>query len=69
MLLQKSSTANVCVAITQASLCCVWPLAKGGVLVTVLGKHHAAVPIVLLFIDSAGSHMCPHVFNAVLPLH
>lgn len=56
------------VAITQASLSYVWPLAKGGILVAVPGKHLAAAPIVLVFIDSAGFHVCPYGFNTILPL-
>lgn len=56
------------VDITQGSFSDVWPLAKGGVLVAVPGKHLAGAPVVQMFIDSAGSHVCPYGSNAILLL-
>lgn len=56
------------VVIPWASFSCVRPLEKGGIFIAVPGEHLVAAPIVLAFIDSTGSHLCPYGFNAILPL-
>lgn len=53
----------LCYACSHHSGSCVWSLPKGDCAVAVPGKHLAAAPAVLVFIDSAGSPVCPHVFN------
>lgn len=58
----------LCCACSHHSGSCVWSLPKGGSAVAVPGKHLPAAPVVLVFIDSAGSPVCPYVFNAILPL-
>lgn len=47
---------------------CVWSLLKSGSAVAVPAKHLAAAPVALVFVDSAGSPVCPYGFNAILPL-